>query len=265
MSERRLVELYDLDAQFFVHWRKRESRRHPPEPALRSEKVPNRKAGKCGPSKLRVYVVADVKAILGGGETKYPGSAEMTRGTWRAGQLDDLAYQRWLKSILADGPQTVDAVLAAAREARLAVWRVKRVKVALGVKMARVVFGGPWYWCLPGQSPPSVPPSSATAPSVSSDAGRQTEADTGNNCTPELPSASAPSAPESSPETSPEPDSQERRRRGRGRPPGISSTTAQKREAIRADLADGRLATAEIARKHHVTPGYVRNVRAGQF
>jgi hypothetical protein len=53
-------------------------------------------------------------------------------------------------------------------------------------------------------------------------------------------------------------------RRGRGRPRGRSRSTIDKRANIRKDLDSG-LDTAEVAKRHHVSDGCVRNVRNGAF
>jgi hypothetical protein len=54
-------------------------------------------------------------------------------------------------------------------------------------------------------------------------------------------------------------------KRPRGRPSEPSAAARNKRSLIRQDLADGRFETSEIAKRHHVSDGYVRNVRAGIF
>ncbi len=56
-----------------------------------------------------------------------------------------------------------------------------------------------------------------------------------------------------------------RPRRPRGRPSGRADATRERRSAIRQDLATGKLSTSQIAAKHHVSDGYVRNVRSGAF
>jgi hypothetical protein len=51
----------------------------------------------------------------------------------------------------------------------------------------------------------------------------------------------------------------------RGRPSIQSMTTIEKRTRIREDLKSGKFTPAEIATRHHVSPGYIRNVRAGIY